>query len=142
VSNGAPRGSGVDRLASLFPGCYCFDERSWVEVVVLVRWALVHLVGAALAVALPCSLAATVLSQAQLCGGGGASARGTGAPSGSGVGTRTPLVPWLLLCFGGCSCGGGGAGAVGTGAPSRSGVGRRTPVFPGCFRLDKRSCGG
>jgi hypothetical protein len=76
-----------------------------------VRWALAQLVGAALAVALPCSLAATVLSQAQLCGGGGAGAVGTGAPRGSFVGRRTPLFPGCC-CLDERSCGGGGAGAV------------------------------
>jgi hypothetical protein len=52
--------SGIDRRTSCFRGCSCLDERLKAAVVmaVLVRWALAHLVGAALADALPGSLAA------------------------------------------------------------------------------------
>ena len=63
-----------------------------------VRWALAHLVGVALADALPLFCGCCCLDE-RSCGGGGAGAVGTGAPSGSGVGRRTPLFPGCYCAF-------------------------------------------
>jgi hypothetical protein len=109
-----------------------------IEVAVLVRWALAHLVGAALADALPASVAAPAWTSAKgSCGDGNAGAVGTGAPRGSGVDRRNSWFPGCS-CLDERICGCGDAGAVGTGAPSESGIDRRTSCFLCCFCLDKR----
>jgi hypothetical protein len=66
------------------------------QVAVLVRWTLAHLLEAALVDTLPASVAAPAWTRNR-CGCGGAGAVGAGAPSGRGVGGRTP-------CLYGCSC--------------------------------------
>ena len=78
-----------------FPGRSCFDERAAVEVTVpvLVQQALAHLERAALVYALLSSLAAPVLGRARSRGGDSASAKRTGATSGSGVEIRNPVLP-------------------------------------------------